>query len=165
MSSPRWTSFTKTAVVATLILIAIVLLVTFRSMIAPTIVAFLLTFILSYPVNWVQQRTGWARGAAVISVYTVVLLLLALAPALIIPRLISLSASLDDTLTDLINELRSAGGPLLTVGPFRLSLNNLLEESGTIICGLLSLISASPAPILRGVTAGVVSVVYTLVLS
>ena len=165
MSSPRWTSFTKTAVVATLILIAIVLLVTFRSMIAPTIVAFLLTFILSYPVNWVQQRTGWARGAAVISVYTVVLLLLALAPALIIPRLISLSASLDDTVTDLINELRSAGGPLLTVGPFRLSLNNLLEESGTIIRGLLSMISASPAPILRGVTAGVVSVVYTLVLS
>ena len=68
-------------------------------------------------------------------------------------------------MTDLINELRSAGGPLLTVGPFRLSLNNLLEESGTIIRGLLSMISASPAPILRGVTAGVVSVVYTLVLS
>lgn len=165
MNSPRWTSFTKTAVIATLIIFAIALLVTFRSMIAPTIVAFLLTFVLSYPVNWVQQRTGWARGGAVIAVYVVVLLLLALAPALIIPRLIALSASLDDTLMELLNQLRSVGGPLVTLGPFRLSLNNLLEESGTIIRGILSTITTSPAPILRGVTTGVVSIVYTLVLS
>lgn len=165
MNSPRWTNFTKTAVIATLVVVALILLITFRAMIAPTIVAFLLTFILSYPVNWVQQRTGWARGGAVMTVYIVMLLLLALAPAIFIPRLIALSSSLDDTVTDLLNQLRSVGGPLLTLGPYRLSLNNLLEESGTIIRAMLSVITASPAPILRGVTAGVVSVVYTLVLN
>ncbi|MFN8441354.1 MAG: AI-2E family transporter [Caldilineaceae bacterium] len=163
MNSPRWNNFTKIAVVSTLIVITIALFVTFRAMIAPTIVAFLLTFILSYPVNWVQQRTGWPRGITVLVVYAAVLLLLALMPALFVPRFLALSSSLDDTLTELLNQLRSAGGPLLTVGPFRLSLTNLLDESGNILRSLFA--AVSPAPIVRGVTTGVLSIVYTLVLS
>ena len=63
MNSRRWSNVTKIIVVSSLALIALILMVTFRTMIAPTIVAFLLAFILGYPVNWIQRRTGWARGA------------------------------------------------------------------------------------------------------
>ena len=61
MNSMRWTNTTKIIVSASLVAILIWLLVVFRSMIAPTVVALLLTFILGYPVTWIQRRTGWTR--------------------------------------------------------------------------------------------------------
>ena len=74
MTTRRWNTTTKIIVASILALLGIVLLVTFRQVIAPTIVAFLLAFVLGYPVNWLQQRTGWGRGATVIAVYVMVVL-------------------------------------------------------------------------------------------
>ena len=71
MGSRRWGNVTKIVVIVALVAIAIGLLVAFRQMISPTIVAFLLAFLLSYPVNWIQRSTGWARGAAILIVYIV----------------------------------------------------------------------------------------------
>ena len=74
MPSRRWNPTTKIIVGSLLALATLALLVTFRQMIAPTIVAFLLTFVLSYPVHWVQQRTGWARTTALLGVYAILFL-------------------------------------------------------------------------------------------
>ena len=63
MSSRRWSNVTKIIVTTAIAILAVVLLVTFRVMVTPTIIAFLLAFIFNYPVNWIESRTGLPRGA------------------------------------------------------------------------------------------------------
>ncbi len=112
MGSRRWSNVTKIIVVATLVVLGISIMVTFRAMIAPTVVAFLLAFILSYPVNWLQRNTGWARGAIVAVIYVALLALLILTPVLVIPRSAEILLSLRVTLEQLSTSLQSVStGP------------------------------------------------------
>ncbi|CAN5642937.1 hypothetical protein BH10CHL1_BH10CHL1_16660 [soil metagenome] len=166
MNSRRWSNVTKIIVTATLVVFVIILLVTFRAMISPTIVAFLLAFILSHPVNWLQRHTGWARGLSVAVLYIVITAVLALMPALFIQRAMGLFASLQHTLEDLVVSLRSAqGGPLLTFGNYHLSADNLLQRISDLLQNILMLATADPLTLFRGVTTGILTVVYVLVLN
>ena len=87
MGSRRWSNVTKIIVIASLAVLAIVLIVTFRAMVTPTIVAFFLAFVLSYPVNWIQRNTGWARGAVIALIYVALLAAISLAPVIDYPPL------------------------------------------------------------------------------
>jgi predicted PurR-regulated permease PerM/beta-phosphoglucomutase-like phosphatase (HAD superfamily) len=166
MTSRRWSNVTKIIVTATLVVLVIVLVVTFRAMISPTIVAFLLAFILSHPVNWIQRQTGWARGACVAVLYIALLGVLALMPALFIQRAMGLFVSLQQTLEDLVTSLRSAqGGPLFTFGNYHLSADNLLQRISDVLQNLLILATADPLTLFRGVTTGILTLVYVLVLN
>lgn len=166
MTSRRWSNVTKIVVSATLAVLLIVLLVTFRAMIAPTIVAFLLAFILGYPVNWIQRRTGWPRAATVAVIYLLLLGLLALAPALLYPRGGDLLLALQETLEDLVTFLQAPDAvPILSLGIYQLSLDSLLQSTGDILQRLLLDSTTNPVSIFRGVTTGVLTVLYVLVLS
>jgi predicted PurR-regulated permease PerM/beta-phosphoglucomutase-like phosphatase (HAD superfamily) len=165
MNSRRWSNVTKSMVAAALVILAIVVVVTFRAMIPSTIVAFLLTFVLSYPVNWLQRRTGWGRGTAVGVLYLGLFVILTLTPALAIPRLLSLLTSLQETLEQLIASLQTtSSGFLFTLGNYHLSLDNLLQQVGDALQNVL-LATANPLSIFRGVTNGVVQFVYVLVVN
>jgi predicted PurR-regulated permease PerM/beta-phosphoglucomutase-like phosphatase (HAD superfamily) len=165
MTSRRWTTATKIIVASAIALIGIILLVTFRQMIAPTIVAFLLTFVLSYPVNWLQQRTGWARTTAVIGVYIVTVALLGLLLLLVTPRLDNVVATFRQTAEDIVARLTTVGGPLLVVGPFRFSPDTLFQQTGTVLQGLLGAITNNPVSIVSSVASSIVSAVYVFVLN
>ena len=165
MTSRRWNNVTKIIVTAALALLAIVLVVTFRAMIAPTIIAFLLAFVLSFPVNWIQRQTGWARGTAVLVHYVVLLALLLLMPALLIPRLSGLFTSLRQSLEELTLSLQTAStGLLVPLGEYHLSPDTLLQQAGDGLQNVL-LATANPMSIFRGVSSGVLQVVYVLVLN
>ncbi len=166
MNSRRWSNVTKIIVATTLVVLVIVLVVTFRAMIAPTIVAFLLAFILSHPVNWLQRHTGWARGAAVAVLYVVIIAVLALMPALFIQRAMGLLASLQHTLEDLVISMRSAqAAPLFAFGNYHLSAANLLQRISDVLQNILILATADPLSLFRGVTTGILTIVYVLVLN
>ena len=135
-------------------------------MIAPTIVAFLLTFVLSYPVNWLQQRTGWGRTFSVLAVYVVTVALLGLLLLLVTPRLDTVVATFRQTAEEIVARLQTTvGGPLLVVGPFRLSADALLQQAGTVLQGLLGAITNNPASIVSSVASSIVSAVYVFVLN
>ncbi len=164
MGARRWSNLTKILVAATLAVSAIVLLITFRVLIAPTVVAFLLAFILSYPVNWIQRSTGWARGLAVSVIYVALLIVATVVPILVIPRLADLLTALQATLEELIASLQGiSGGPFLPLGPFRLSLDLMLQETGNVLSNVLA--TGNPMSIARGVTNSIISVIYVLVLN
>lgn len=166
MGARRWSNLTKILVAATLAILAIVLLITFRVLIGPTVVAFLLAFILSYPVNWIQRSTGWARGIAVSAIYIVLLAVVVLTPVLVIPRLDNLITALQGTLQELIANLQNvSNGPFLQLGPYRLSLDMLLQETGNVLSNVLLLATGNPLSIARGVTNSVITIVYVLVLN
>jgi len=164
MNSRRWSNVTKIIVVSGLALLTVGLLVTFRVMIAPTIVAFLLAFILSYPVNWIQQRTGWARGAIIALIYVLLLGLVALTPALFMSRALSLFDSLQAALDGLVTELDNPR-EIPLIGNLVLPVEDLLQNAASILSGVFSSINTNPFLLARGVTTGILTVIYVLVLN
>lgn len=165
MTSRRWSNVTKIIVATLLVLLTLGLVVTFRAMIQPSIVAFLLAFILSYPVNWIQRQTGWARSTAVLVLYGLLIASFALAPALLIPRAVGLFSSLQQTLSDLIASLQQiAVAPGGLLGDLHLSADNLLQQLSDGLQNVL-LSTANPFLILQGVTNSVLLSVYVLVLN
>lgn len=165
MTSKRWSSTTKIIVASLLAVLAVILLITFRTMIRPTIVAILLTFILHQPVNWVQRRTGWSRGASVGGVYFGLILLLILTPVAFLPRLIDSLQSLSTALGTLVEDLQSAAlGPIFQFGAYELSLDSLFQQLGTVIQDVLSPAAAGALGIALSLTTTVLSTIYVLVL-
>ncbi len=166
MNSRRWSNVTKIIVIVALVILAIALVVTFGEMISPTIVAFLLAFILSRPVNWIQKQTGWARGACVAFLYILLLAFVALMPALFISRSVAIFMSLRQTLEELIANLRNTPTRLLFVfGTYQLSAGTLLKQMGDVLQNVLAVATADPFSLFRGVTTGILSVIYVLVLN
>ena len=166
MGSRRWSNLTKIIVSVTLAVLALILLITFRVLITPTIVAFLLAFILSYPVNWIQRSTGWARPIAVALTYVVLLTVVVLMPVLVLPRLADLVISLQDTLEGLVEDLRNVStGPILTIGPINFSPDMLFQQAGELLGNLLVLATGNPLTLARGLTNSLITVVYVLVLN
>jgi len=165
MGSRRWRNITKIIVSAALAILVLILLVTFRQMIAPTIVAFLLAFILGYPVNWIQRSTGWPRGAAVLVVYVSLVALSVLGSILFIPRSAELAGGLRASLEQLIVNLQSmSAGPLLALGPIEISLDTVSQEIGNALSNVL-MATGNPLSLARGVTNSILSIVYVLVLT
>lgn len=165
MPSRRWNNVTKIIISATLVILFLVLIVTFRAMIAPTIVALLLAFILSYPVNWIQRQTGWARRTAVVVLYVLLLTLVAVTPAFFIPRTLTLFASLQQTIEDLIAQLQTTStGLLVTFGDLDLSPDVIFQQVAEGLQNVL-LATANPFSIFRNVTYSVLQVLYVLVLN
>lgn len=166
MGSRRWSNLTKIIVSATLAVLALILLITFRILITPTIVAFLLSFILSYPVNWIQRSTGWTRGIAVALTYVVLLTVLVLMPVMILPRFADLSQSLQVTLEGLVDDLRNVStGQLLVLGPINFSPDMLVQQAGELLGNLLVVATGNPLTLARGLTNSLITVVYVLVLN
>ncbi len=166
MSTRRWSNLTKSIVAGALVLLAIVLLIVFRAMIPPTIVAFLLAFILGYPVNWIQRRTGWSRGGSTALLYLLLVGLLALTPVFIAPRIVNLWGELQVTLERLVVGLQAATLEVpLPTGPITLPTERLLQSVGDALQNLLPLLTASPLLIVRGFATGLLTVIYVLVLT
>ncbi len=164
MTSRRWTTTTKIIVASALAVLSIVLLIAFRQMIAPTIVALLLAFVLSYPVNWIQQRTGWGRGLAVISTYVLVVIGFVAMVLIITPRADGMGDSLRRTIDDLLAGLQGGVGTLsFDLGPIHLSGEEMLGQVGEILRSAFG--SANPMGIARGLTASLVNLIFVVVLN
>ncbi len=166
MTATRWNTTTKIIVVALLALLAVALLVTFRVMIRPTIIALLLTFVLQRPVNWIQRRSGWSRGLSIALIYLFLLALIALTPAIFIPRLVDSFRSLRVALDALVQDLQTAvPGPLLTLGDYELSVEGMLQQLGAILQDILSPAAAGALDFALSLTTTVFTTLYVLVLT
>ncbi|MEZ4679764.1 MAG: AI-2E family transporter [Caldilineaceae bacterium] len=162
MPSRRWNNLTKTIIAAALAIIAILLIITFRAMIPPTIVAFLMAFVLGYPVNWVQRRTGLARAAAVALLYLMLLLGVVLVTVLIIPRASGMVASLQQTIEELMTSLLATQ---IQLGTRTISVGTLFQPLGDAMQNIAGAITADPLSMVRGVTTSVLTVVYVMVVN
>ncbi len=166
MTSTRWNTTTKIIVVALLSLLAVALLVTFRVMIRPTIIALLLTFVLQRPVNWIQRRSGWSRGLSIALIYLILLALIALTPVIFIPRLVDSFLSLRVALEALVQDLQTAvPGPLFTLGEYELSVEGMLQQLGAILQDILSPAAAGALDFALSLTTTVFTTLYVLVLT
>ncbi|MCB0108133.1 MAG: AI-2E family transporter [Caldilineaceae bacterium] len=162
MPSRRWNNLTKIIITVALAIGAILLVVTFRALISPTIIAFLMAFVLGYPVNWIQRRTGLARAPAVVVLYVGLLLSLVIVTVLIIPRASTLATSLELTIEELATSLLRTEFQL---GTLTLSFGSLLGPLSNAMQNAAGGLTADPLSMVRGVTASVLTVVYVMVVN
>ena len=67
---------------------------------------------------------------------------------------------------ELVNNLRTATtGPILVIGNYQLSVDNLLGQVGDILQNVVTVSTSNPIILFRGVTTGVLTVLYVMVLT
>ena len=86
--SKKWSDSTKRLVMTGVIIALILTLYRFRAIIAPTVIAIILAYILNPLVKFIQARTGFSRAWAVSILYLVLIVLLSLVPAIFVPILV-----------------------------------------------------------------------------
>ena len=176
--SNRWSPFVKQLIVVILLLGTVWLLAQVHAIIPPVIIALLLAYIVSLPVDWILHRTGWRRGPVVLITQTVVVLLLLTIPALITPWAVNAFGAFGNTLVKVGQELLQVGPkpiaitPSLTLdlGPFYQPINqwllSILGPNATILQNLQRLLgplAGGAAVVVRGAVSGVVWTIFALV--
>jgi len=178
--SNRWSPFVKQLIVVILILGAVWLLAQVHVIITPIIIALLLAYIVSLPVDWILHRTGWRRGPVVLITQTVVVLLLLTIPAIITPWVVNAFSAFGNTLVKVGQELLEVepkpinitSSLTIDLGPFYQPINewllSLLGPNATSLQslqGVLAPLAGRAAVVVRGAVNGVVWAIFVLVFS
>ncbi len=170
VSGSHWPTAVKITVGSLLGLGAISLLVLFRAMIGPTVVAGLVVFILNLPVKSLQKR-DLPRGLAVIIVYVLLLVGITLLWLVLGPWLQNFLTEIQRDLDQLLRSLSLSAMPFLQnpdiplLGQLELAGEDLFtqfnaELRSVIVNGLGSLTGY-----LGNLTSGLLNVIYVFVLS
>ena len=165
-----WPTAAKITVGALLGLLGVGSLVVFREMIAPTVVAGLVVFILNIPINRLENR-DLPRGLAVVIVYVLLIGLLALLWLVLGPGLQDLVLNIQEDLEELVRSLDQSALPFLqdftlpVIGQVEFAEFDLFgqfnEELRTVVINGLSSLTSY----VGGLTSGLLSIIYVLVLS
>lgn len=106
MVEPRWTDATKRMVVVIGVLVIVLLLYLGRSVLPTLLLAMVLAYILSPIVSWLNRRLRFPHTLATVSVYILLLALIAAIPVLIGPTVIRQIGGLQLDLVELFNQAR-----------------------------------------------------------
>jgi predicted PurR-regulated permease PerM len=146
-SSPKWSSTFKTVVGLTIAGLFMALLIYFRSIIGPLILAFILIYLLHPLAAFLNTHTRLSWRASVNVIYIILLILLITSSTLIvlaaaqqIGGLIKVIEDFVNNLPDLIDRLSSQ---IILIGPYKFDLGqftNLSQFGNQVITALQSLI-------------------------
>src|SRR5512138_682700 len=128
-SSPTWGPTTKLVVALTIVAIIAGLVITFRGIIAPLLMALVLAYLLN-PVAGFLQRTlhfSWPLAVALIYVLLFLALLgmLTLGGVGLVQQIESLVGIVRDSLSSLPDFIHSLSGQVFVFGPFRIDFSRL----------------------------------------
>jgi HAD superfamily hydrolase (TIGR01549 family) len=164
--SPRWSSLTRQIVLISGLVGLVWLAARFTQIIGPLVVAIILAYFLNLPVRWLVRHTGWPRTAVVEGVYVTFLLLLALAPALLTPRVLALVRALANMLTNLAQELsRRSLQPVQLFPGIQIEFSALYDQIAGALQTLLSPFATSALTLAFGVASSLLWLVFILVVS
>ncbi len=117
MDAQRWSPQAKLVTGILLSLGILILLYTFRALLAPLAAAVLLASVVRIPVNYLERRTGLPRAFLTILTFLGLLILLALTPALLAPRIIASVSEFRLNLTDALETLQAWAARPVRLGP------------------------------------------------
>jgi predicted PurR-regulated permease PerM/N-acetylglutamate synthase-like GNAT family acetyltransferase len=168
----RWSSFTKRAVVLSILMLLALTLYRFRNILPPLMIAFLLAFILNPAVGFLTSRTHISRGLATGIVF-LVLIALALGAAIAAP--VTAVPSIQDAvrasvefvkvdLTRLISDIGDFIEQPIEIGGYSLDLiNDVLVKVYQELSALLKSFVASVAEGTIGIARNVASGAFWLI--
>ncbi len=179
-TTSRWNFFFKQLIVIGTLVGIIWVLSRLRGITVPVVLALLLAYLVSLPVNRILHQTGWPRGLVTLVTELLVVLLLLTTPAAIMPRLVNVSVTFTNTLVKVIQELLQVEPKPITIipswtidlgqfyQPINQWLNSLIGPDLTTIKNLQSLLvpfAGSAAVVVKGAVSGIVWALFIFVFS
>ncbi len=173
--TPQWSLGTKQLVAATLIILGGLLIYTFRSLIPPLIIAFLISYVLAPVVALFSRRLHIGRVWVTALLYLLAVALIGMMPAIAVPTVVNEVKNLQFDLNDIINRLiawadQFAGREIL-VGDFILKVPDLdippinFQTIFELLQKTISPIAGSAFSIVMSVASGVGWVLFIAVIS
>ncbi len=161
----RWSHTTKVMALLGLLAVGGWVLVRFSEAIPAVIISLLLAYILSPPTRWIVRHTGLPRGAAVLIVYLIVLVLLVLAPILVSPSVASLASGVQFDMASITALAHDLSNYQVTLGPLQLQVGAVLLQSATGLQKLLSSLGPQALLSLFNVLSSLLWVVFVMVVT
>ena len=178
--STRWSPFAKNLFIICCLVASVWLVFRLRILWTPLLLVFILSFLASFPVNGILRRTGWPRKLVVVIVYLLLLIVIGVAVAGVLPRVILLGSGLAGTFTRVLQVLARftpepielAPNLILDLGelyrPIREALTGILHVDPAILQRLQDVLfpfaTGAAAVVIRAVT-GVFGTLLVLILS
>ncbi len=132
-ASPKWGSTTKMVVGLTMVAIAAALMIYFRGIIGPIILAFIVTFLLHPVISWITKTTKLSWRISVNLIYLLLIIglgaLVTIAGLVIVQQTQSLVNFVDSFLVKVPSMLSDLQTKSYMIGPFHLDLSHLDLES------------------------------------
>jgi HAD superfamily hydrolase (TIGR01509 family) len=174
-TSPKWGRTTKQLIAATLLVLAGLLVYSFRSVLPLLIIAFLIAYVLAPVVSWLSSRLHIRRGLATVLIYLIGLALVATVPALIVPSILDEIQALVTNLGDIINravawfdglDTFEAFGYEIPVPEITLpSVSLELDKAMGLLGGTISPLAGGALSVVRTVALGVGQISLLVVIS
>ncbi len=163
--SRRWSSSTKRLVLTGVVIALILTLYRFRAIIAPTVIAIILAYILNPLVKFIQARTRLSRAWAVSILYLVLIVLLSLVPAIFVPIIVQEVREIDVDLRQVAGNIRHFFARPIVLFNYSFDVRSVYDEiSGTLQEAISTLVGHS-LDVLLGVAEGFVWLVFILFIS
>ncbi|MFM8320250.1 MAG: AI-2E family transporter [Chloroflexota bacterium] len=139
MQPPRapWSPSTRLIVMLLLLALAVFLLVQFKAVIIPFILALILAYVLTPLSNRMQARLGLRRGPASLLAYLAMLLVIGLLPLILVPALVNQSSQLNRGFQDILRQVEDLAGDSYTLGGQTFNPQDLLEQAAGSLGGLI----------------------------
>jgi predicted PurR-regulated permease PerM len=163
--SKRWSDSTKRLVFTGVVIALILTLYRFRAIIAPTVIAIILAYILNPLVKFIQTRTGLARAWAVSILYLILIVLLSLVPAIFVPILVQEVREINVDIQEVADGISQFFARPIVLFNYSFDTRSVYEEiSGTLQATISALVGHS-LDVVLGVAEGFVWLVFILFIS
>lgn len=164
--SRRWHPFTKQVVLIVILIGLVWALFRFSQVLAPTVIACLLAYVLSPLITWLQRRARIPRALGILLSFLLLLGVISSLPALIIPSLVQ---QVQDLNVDLERIVLTAtdwmGQQEVLVFGFPVNLRSLYSQVGEGLRDLFSPAATGAVSLVVNVASGLLWVIYILVVT
>ncbi|MFZ5919121.1 MAG: AI-2E family transporter [Chloroflexota bacterium] len=163
--SPRWSPTTKRIVFVGVVLALAYILVHFGKIIPPLLVAFVLSYILNPFVEFFEVRLHLPRTGSALIVFAIVIILLALAPAILVPVTIQQAEKIDLDLQQITDSITTYLARPLVILNYEIDLLTLYNELLKSAADLVSPVAAQTVGFIFDVAEAFVWLLVVLVVS
>ena len=163
--SKRWSNSTKRLVIIGVVIAFILTLYRFRAIIAPTVIAVILAYILNPLVKFIQTRTRLSRGWAVSILYLILIVLLSVVLVIFVPILVQEVGEINVDIQEVADGISQFFARPLVLFNYSFDTRSVYEEiSGTLQDVVSSLVGHS-LDILLGVAESFIWLFFILFIS
>ncbi|MFB0535627.1 MAG: AI-2E family transporter [Anaerolineae bacterium] len=163
--SKRWSDSTKRLVLTGVVIALALTFYRFRAIIAPTVLAIILAYILNPLVRFIRTRTGLSRGWAVSILYLILIVLLSLFPAIFVPILVQEMRQVNVDIQKIADGISQFFARPVVLFNYSFDTRSVYEEiSGTLESIISSLVGHS-LDILLGVAESFIWLFFILFIS
>ncbi len=163
--SKKWSVSTKRLVLTGVIIALILTLYRFRAIVAPTVTAIILAYILNPLVKFIQARTGLARAWAVSILYLILIVLLSLVPAIFVPILVQEVREINVDIQEVADGISQFFARPIVLFNYSFDTRSVYEEISGTLQDVVSPLVGHSLDILLGLAEGFVWLVFILFIS